>query len=505
MRFFLLILLTLTTLLNGEDFRKGKVKVDNLRMRSKAGTPSDVLGELAKGTQVKILEEKGGWLRIAAPDTLTAWTSKKFIENGEITGDGVRVRSGPNVAYHIIGKLNKGDKVEILEVKKEVWAKIKVPEDLSVWISAAFVEMEVKEVVVDTEEEKRKREEQARLEKEEADKMAALQAKLEAEKKAKEEARKKLLEQEKELARLEMEKNQAEIARQEQEKKVAVIKKLLELEEKKRSKKLVVHITNEGKIKVGSQETAFEDLESNFKAAGQNTLVFIKTDSEADEALIKKVSDKFKELDAKVYLEDPSTIFNQGVSQLSKEMKESKMILEKSYITLTVKKPRLLYVGTVPIPEEHLESVLKSYGENFGSSAYIQADPGSDKVFVNNLMKIVQQSGFKLVSFPKGFDENEVVAVQPLQFNDEEDKPLPAGRIRMTGYVLNVRKEDRGVVDYALAVKVNENYYPIAFLKGKKQEMQSFYLKEVEIIGVQKRLEGWTKPILFVEQLKPTK
>ena len=362
MRFFLLILLTLTTLLNGEDFRKGKVKVDNLRMRSKAGTPSDVLGELAKGTQVKILEEKGGWLRIAAPDTLTAWTSKKFIENGEITGDGVRVRSGPNVAYHIIGKLNKGDKVEILEVKKEVWAKIKVPEDLSVWISAAFVEMEVKEVVVDTEEEKRKREEQARLEKEEADKMAALQAKLEAEKKAKEEARKKLLEQEKELARLEMEKNQAEIARQEQEKKVAVIKKLLELEEKKRSKKLVVHITNEGKIKVGSQETAFEDLESNFKAAGQNTLVFIKTDSEADEALIKKVSDKFKELDAKVYLEDPSTIFNQGVTQLSKEMKESKMILEKSYITLTVKKPRLLYVGTVPIPEE-LRPGLEKYFE----------------------------------------------------------------------------------------------------------------------------------------------
>ena len=261
MRLILILFISFTFLLPAEESRKGTVKVDNLRMRTKPGTPSDVLGELDKGAPVKILEEKNGWLRIQAPDSLTAWTSRKFIENGEITGNNVRVRSGPNVANQVIGKLNKGDKVEILEIKKEVWAKIKVPDSMSVWISAAFVDMEDKEVVVkkDPDMLKKEAEELARKEAEEKEKVKALEEKLAAEKKAAEEARKKLKEQEKEMARLELEKNQAEIARQEQEKKVKVIKKLLEIEEKKRSKKLVVNITADDKLTIGSQETAFED------------------------------------------------------------------------------------------------------------------------------------------------------------------------------------------------------------------------------------------------------
>jgi SH3 domain protein len=508
MRLLFLSLLAFSLTLQAGDLRKGTVTVDNLRMRSKAGTPSNILGVLTKGTTVQVIDEKDGWIKVIAPKSLTAWTSSRFIENGLVIGDDVHIRSGPGIAHRTIGRLEKGAKVEILEIKKDIWSKIIVPNNITVWVSAAFIQLEpllVVEQEVDLEKERLAKEKAALL-KLELETLKVLQAKLDIEKKATRDARKKLLEQEKELARLELEKNSAEIAKKEEEKKVQVIQKLLEIEEKKHGKKLIVSLSENGDIKIGSQITAFTALKTNYEAAGPNTLVFITSEKDTPDQLIKKVSDHFKELKAKVYFEDPSKLLGASNIQLTNSYQHDKMILDKSYITLTVKKPKLLYIGTVPIPDEHLESILKAYGNNFGnSSAYIQADPGADPVFIDKLMNIVQLSGFKLISYPQGADGHEVVAEQPIEFTDEQKQPLADGRIRMTGYILNVREADRDIVDYALAVKVNKQYYPIAFLKEKKQEMQSFYLKEVEIIGVQKRLEGWTKPILFVEQFKLTK
>tara|TARA_B100001059_G_C17449144_1_gene386547 strand:- start:225 stop:584 length:360 start_codon:yes stop_codon:yes gene_type:complete len=96
----------------------------------------------------------------------------------------------------------------------------------------------------------------------------------------------------------------------------------------------------------------------------------------------------------------------------------------------------------------------------------------------------------------------ELVNEVPLDKNEIENV-LPPGRVKMVGYILQVRESDKHLVDFALAARVNEQFYAIAYLKGRVKELQSFYLKEVEIIGVSKRLDGWTRPILYVEEFKP--
>ena len=98
MRFLLALLFTFSSLLSAEEIRKGTVTGSKLRMRAKPGTRYEVIGQLLKGDNVKVVAEDNGWLKIVAPESVTGWISNKFIDHGELTGDNVNIRAGANIA-----------------------------------------------------------------------------------------------------------------------------------------------------------------------------------------------------------------------------------------------------------------------------------------------------------------------------------------------------------------------------------------------------------------------
>jgi len=485
--------------LGAEDIRKGTVQAEKLRVRSKPSTKFEVVGQLKKGDEVKVVEEKEGWLKIVAPEAVSGWMSNKFINNGVVTGDRINVRAGPSVAFNIFGKLNKGDEVKVLEVKDKIWAKIQGNSKLHVWVSSTYVKMEPIMVARNDKENDKLNDVKAvdaGTDKTTAEELAKLQKELEKEKKAAEEARKKLEEEKKKLAKLEEEKKATA-------KKVELIEKLLEIEKKKKSKKLVVNITKDDEFLIGSQKVSVKEIKDYYKAAGEGTIAFVKADENVKEGTVLKIVNVFKELKAEVYLEDPSKLLDPNVSTLSKELWNTDPN-QKTYMTLTVKKPNIMFMDTVKIPEEHLESILKTYGKNFNqSTVYIQAEKGVEEHILDRLMKNVQESGFKVITFPAGADGHEVVEEQPIEIKEDKEIPIPAGRIRKTGYLLNVQVNDRHIVDFALAIKVDKEFVAIAYLKGMADKLKDYYLKEIKIIGVQKKLEGWSRPLIFVEQVKP--
>jgi uncharacterized protein YgiM (DUF1202 family) len=57
---------------------------------------------------------------------------------GELTGDKVRVRTGPGTDQKILTELAKGSKVVIVS-KKEAWYEIEMPEDIILWVSKNYV------------------------------------------------------------------------------------------------------------------------------------------------------------------------------------------------------------------------------------------------------------------------------------------------------------------------------------------------------------------------------
>ena len=118
----------------------GKVLKDNVNVRARADKTAEILVQLKKGDTVEVKERKGDWLCIVAPAQTKCFVSAKFLKAGVATHDVVNVRGGPSMNFKDIGKLSKGEKVEVVETKGE-WTKIKPTGNCVGWVAANLVEI----------------------------------------------------------------------------------------------------------------------------------------------------------------------------------------------------------------------------------------------------------------------------------------------------------------------------------------------------------------------------
>lgn len=144
---------------------------DGLRVRSGAGTDHSIVGFLSYNERVEILDKKTvgsstwgristGWIcldyvRLDGSGTATPPAETKPSEPeapkepdasapsgemGTVTGDELRIRSGAGTSYSVVGYLNAGDRVEILETKASggmTWGKVS-----NGWISMSYVKLD---------------------------------------------------------------------------------------------------------------------------------------------------------------------------------------------------------------------------------------------------------------------------------------------------------------------------------------------------------------------------
>jgi uncharacterized protein YgiM (DUF1202 family) len=65
----------------------------------------------------------------------------EFPQIAEVTGNDVNIRSGPGTSYYRCGKLNAGQKVTVVDILHNTWAKIVPPEGSYSWISKTYVQL----------------------------------------------------------------------------------------------------------------------------------------------------------------------------------------------------------------------------------------------------------------------------------------------------------------------------------------------------------------------------
>ena len=108
------------------------VTASALYMRSEASTSSSVVTCLPRGTTVVVHSASDGWVRVSYRE-YTGYMSAEFLSmssaadgsfgTGTVTGDEVRLRSGPGTSYDIIGTRDKGAKLEVTGVSG-AWYKV---------------------------------------------------------------------------------------------------------------------------------------------------------------------------------------------------------------------------------------------------------------------------------------------------------------------------------------------------------------------------------------------
>jgi SH3-like domain-containing protein len=118
----------------------GTVLKDKVNVRARGNKTAEIVSQLNKGDSVEIVEHKGEWLVIALPASAKCYVSAKFVKDGAATSDAINIRCGPGTNYKDVGKLAKGEKVEVVEAKGE-WTQIKPTPHCTGWVASELVEI----------------------------------------------------------------------------------------------------------------------------------------------------------------------------------------------------------------------------------------------------------------------------------------------------------------------------------------------------------------------------
>ena len=125
----------------------GVVKTSALNVRSGAGTNHSIIGKLYKGDKVDILDSSNDWYKVKLSNGKIGWSSSQYIEtnhsansqnNGTVNTSALNIRQGAGTNYSIIGKLYKGDVVNILSFSNG-WYKIKLSNGSTGWVSSQYI------------------------------------------------------------------------------------------------------------------------------------------------------------------------------------------------------------------------------------------------------------------------------------------------------------------------------------------------------------------------------
>ncbi len=108
------------------------VTASALNMRSEASTSSSVVTCLPRGTTVIVHSAADGWVKVSYKE-YTGYMNAEYLSTsssaegsfgtGTVTGDDVRLRSGPGTSYDIVGARSKGAKLEVTGVSG-AWYKV---------------------------------------------------------------------------------------------------------------------------------------------------------------------------------------------------------------------------------------------------------------------------------------------------------------------------------------------------------------------------------------------
>lgn len=125
------------------------VQEDRLRLRQEPSRDGRIIGHLAQGETVLVIGEEGGWKQVVTEDAI-GWAAASYLapaearsisqQTGTVAADSLNVRAEPSLHAPRIGRLVRGEEVDIVE-KKPGWYKIASSTGLGGWVLSAYVQV----------------------------------------------------------------------------------------------------------------------------------------------------------------------------------------------------------------------------------------------------------------------------------------------------------------------------------------------------------------------------
>jgi uncharacterized protein YraI len=121
----------------------GEITGDHVNVRAGQSANFEVLGQLNEGDEVIVVDKGYSWYKIRLPATAKSFVSKEYVQYlgqnaGGITADRVNIRAGAGVHFTALGQLSKGEQIFIRDILDE-WYRIQPVADSYGWITGEYV------------------------------------------------------------------------------------------------------------------------------------------------------------------------------------------------------------------------------------------------------------------------------------------------------------------------------------------------------------------------------
>lgn len=120
----------------------GVISGDRVNIRAGGNLNFEILTQLNRDDKVIVLDRSPDWYKIKIPESSAVFISQKYVKRlrgvYQVNADRVNVRAGAGLNYNVIGQLNSGDRITVLE-KKGDWYRVRPPVDFAAWVYRDFV------------------------------------------------------------------------------------------------------------------------------------------------------------------------------------------------------------------------------------------------------------------------------------------------------------------------------------------------------------------------------
>jgi hypothetical protein len=120
----------------------GELTGDGVRFRSGASTRHQILMVGKTGDKVIMLDRVGDWVKVQGPKTMPCWVIGRLVnragDTATVRGTRVNVRLEGNMEGMQIGQVTKGMTLTVLDAQ-DGWLKIAPPPGIGPWVHGAYV------------------------------------------------------------------------------------------------------------------------------------------------------------------------------------------------------------------------------------------------------------------------------------------------------------------------------------------------------------------------------
>jgi SH3-like domain-containing protein len=141
-RFLLaMALVLLTASLASASIKMVSVKGNKVNMRSGPGTNYAIIWELGKGYPLRVIDSKGGWLKVVDFEDDEGWIYSNLVGRVPhlvVKKGRINIRSGPGTNYRMVGQASHGVVFKTLESRRG-WVRVRHENGLNGWVERSLL------------------------------------------------------------------------------------------------------------------------------------------------------------------------------------------------------------------------------------------------------------------------------------------------------------------------------------------------------------------------------